>query len=176
MAKTREEIRATFPMPAYNFRVSRGAEVFGCKQVSGLTMQYDTITYKHGLSWSEGAYHLPGMLQPVNITLEKGIIRKGSMMLNWITSIRMNEVDRHDLTIDLCDEEGNSVVSWRVTDAFPTQLEAPTFDAETSQVAFERISLMASSVQISYHQTEEYAVVYKVFPNSPLSPPAQTVF
>ena len=48
----------------------------------------------------------------------------------------------------LCDEEGNAVVSWQVINAFPTKLDAPTFDANSNDVAIESMELLADDVLI----------------------------
>ena len=46
--------RTTYPLAAYNFRVTIGDIAMGFTEVSGLARGYETITYKHGLSYWEG--------------------------------------------------------------------------------------------------------------------------
>ena len=46
------------------------------------------------------------------------------------------------------DEAGNAVVSWKVLNAFPTKLDAPSFDANSNDVAVESMELMADRVTI----------------------------
>ena len=46
----------------------------------------------------------------------------------------------------LCDENGDPVISWKVANAFPTKLEAPTFDANSNDAAVESMELTADSV------------------------------
>lgn len=153
MALDKEKIRNLYPIPAYNYRVRIGETTYGFSQVNGLQIQYDTITYRHGLSYVEGPHYLPGLLQPIQISLQKGVVGAGSPLLEWINTIEMDKVKKQDITIDLCDEKGQPVVSWQVIDAFPTALSAPTFDAEAQQIAIESLDLMATGLHINYHSS-----------------------
>jgi phage tail-like protein len=153
MAVDKAQIQQQYPLPSYNFRVRIGAESYAFSRVTGLDVQYDTMTYRHGLSPQEGPEYRPGILQPINVTLERGVVRAGSVLLEWVSSIQLHTVRKQDLTIDLCDENGAPLVSWVAIDAFPTNMEAPTFDAEAQSVAVEKLQLMAKSLQVSYHDS-----------------------
>ena len=153
MALNTEDIKNNYPVPAYNFKVNINQETYGFARVTGLSIQYDTITYRHGLSIQEGTHYITGLLQPINLILEKGIISSGSILLEWINGVQSGQVKRQDVTINLCDEAGDPIISWQVYDAFPTGLNAPTFDAANSQVAIESIQLTASSLRITYQKT-----------------------
>ena len=54
MALSPEEIKQRYPLPVYNFRVTIGEDLVSFSEVSGLVMEYETITYQHGLSFMEG--------------------------------------------------------------------------------------------------------------------------
>lgn len=151
MAQTPQQIKDSFPLPAYNYRVRLGSDYYAFSQVSGLNLRYDTVTYRHGLSWLEGATHMPGIQQPVNVTLERGVVRQGSVLLDWINSVNLGSVDREDVIVDLCDEEGVPTVSWTIFNAFPTQLDAPEFNANSNEVAIERLQLTGNDLSIEFH-------------------------
>ena len=55
-------------------------------------------------------------------------------------------MDKRDIVVHLLDETGSTVVSWKVIDAFPTKLTAPSFDASSNEVAIESMDLMAFRV------------------------------
>ncbi|MCP4667872.1 MAG: phage tail protein, partial [Deltaproteobacteria bacterium] len=132
MATTKQQIKESYPIPAYYYSVSiQGEENSDMRfqEVSGLAIEYETITYKHGLSPKEGTLHIIGMGTPVDVTLKKGVMRKDSYLLNWIGTVKLNTVDKRDITVSLMDDEDKPVVTWKVIDAFPSKLEAPTFDA-----------------------------------------------
>ncbi len=150
MSLSSDNIKSVYPLPAYNFKVRLGAETYSFSKVSGLNIRFDTITYRHGLSWLEGETHLPGIQQPVNIVLERGVVAHNSVLLEWIQSIKLGSVVKQDVYIDLCDEKGEPSVSWSIRNAFPTQFEAPDFDSSTNEVAIERLHLMGNGFYKDY--------------------------
>lgn len=151
MALPSAVIRQTYPLPAYNYRVSIGGAAIACTEVTGLALQYEPITYKHGLSWKEGAEHMPGQKQPLRITLRKGLTQNGARLYNWIETVRQNKVEKRDLVIELCDENGQALITWQVMQAFPLQLNAPGFNANSNEVAIESMELMAGDMTVTFH-------------------------
>ena len=123
-------------------------------EVSGLDKNYDPITYKECREESDTAtpyprlMYMPGQLQPINISLKKGLVVKKSVpvLWDWFNSIRLNRVEKKDITISLCDEAGTPLVEWLVIDCFPTKITAPTFDANSNDVAIESLDLMATNL------------------------------
>jgi phage tail-like protein len=94
--------------------------------------------------------HMPAQGTATNITLKKGLVRGRSVptLYSWINSIQFNQVEKQDIFVRLCDEQGAAVISWKVTNAFPTKLDAPTFDANSNDVAIESMELMADGIFI----------------------------
>jgi hypothetical protein len=119
MALEKRDIKSTYPLPSYNYRVTilheAEAVVISCAEVSGLSLDYEPVTYKHGLSFLMGVHIIPGMPQPIRLTLRKGVVR------------------------------------WTVQGALPIKLEAPTFDANSNDVAIETLELVAHGLQVDYH-------------------------
>ena len=146
--------RGEYPLPVYNYLVRIEAEAYGFSQVSGLNIQYQTITYRHGLSLIEGAHYIQGILEPIDITLEKGILETGSTMLEWISSGIFESVKKRDVTIELLDEAGNPVVGWTALNAFPTSLQAPNLNASSDEVAIEQVRLRANGLSIKYYNID----------------------
>ena len=152
MALSPADIKANYPLPVYNFTVEIDGEVIAFSEISGLEIAYDTITYKESKTDQPGAgpnvMHMPGQGTPVNVSLNKGYVLTKNMpvFFNWISSIRLNVVQKKDLVVRLLDEEGNAVVSWTVLNAFPTKLTAPSFNADSNEVAIEALDLMADSL------------------------------
>ena len=151
MTTTKENIKNSYPIPVFYYRVTIGDDdTHKFSEVSGLSIEYETITYRDGLSYKEGAKHMPGLDQPVNLTLQKGIVQADSYLLNWIGTVNLNTVEKLDMRIDLLNEEAEAVVSWTVLDAFPKKLDAPSFNASSNEVAIESLELMATSLRVDY--------------------------
>ncbi len=155
MAVTSQEIKDTYPLPLWNYKVEIGSDTVAFSEVSGLDIAYETTTYKESpiTSGTPGprVMHMPAQGTPANITMRKGVVRERSVaaLYRWISTIKINQVEKKDVFIRLCDDNGDAVISWKVTNAFPTRLEAPTFDANSTDVAIESMELMGDGVQIT---------------------------
>ena len=147
MAQSRNNQKPTYPLPVYNFRVTVDGTAVGFQDVSGLVLEYQTVTYRHGLSFLEGEdiekYHLEKYVQ---VTLKKGVVKGDSFLLNWLKDNRPRMV-----RVSLCDESGRPVITWRISRALAVKLEASTFDANSNQVSIDTLSLQAAGISVEHH-------------------------
>jgi phage tail-like protein len=152
MATTVEEIKSTYPLPAFHYRVEiDDLDPVAFAEISGLSIGREIITYKDGLSCTQGAKRMPGLTSDLKFTMKKGIIKADSQLYDWVNSIRLTTVEKKNLTISLMDENGEApVVTWKVTNAFPVKLDAPSFNAKTNEVAIESLELIADDLKIEY--------------------------
>jgi len=154
MAVTKDQIKAAYPLPVYNYRVEIGADAVAFSEVSGLSIGYNTTTYKESpiASSSPGprVFLMPSQSTPPTLTLKKGVVRKASVgaLYSWISGIQTNQVEKKDINIRLIDENGAPVITWKLINAFPTKLDAPSFTAESNDVAIESMELMADRASI----------------------------
>jgi phage tail-like protein len=154
MPVTAAEIRQAYPLPVYNFRVEIGEESVAFSEVTGLSIAYEVASFKESQTGSGIAgprtYYMPSQRKETTITLKKGIVRSASVktLYQWIAGIAVNQIEKKDIFVRLCDEAGAPVISWRVVNAFPTKLDAPGFDAKSNDVAVETMELRADLVTI----------------------------
>ena len=154
MALSKADIKAAYPLPVYNYKVEIGGAAVAFSEVSGLTIQHQTATYSESpvAPGSPGPriMHMPSQLSAVNVTLKKGVVRGVSVpaLYDWINATQTNQTDKRDVFVRLCDEKGDPVISWKLLNAFPVKLDAPTFTASSNDVAIETMQLMGDSVQI----------------------------
>ena len=155
MAVTTDTIKTTYPLPAYNYKVEIAGESIAFSEVSGLSMGFETSTYKESQTESglrgPKVYHMPSQSTNVTISLKKGVVRGGvslGPLYNWINQTQINQIEKKDIYVRLMDETGAPVISWKVVNAFPTKLDAPTFDSNSNDVAIESMELLADSVSI----------------------------
>ena len=124
--------------------------------MSGLNITYETTVYKESSADSgvigPKVFRMPAQASDTKLTLKKGLVpdKSQAALYDWINSISTNQVEKKDIVINLCDETGKAVVSWTVINAFPTKLDAPTFDAKSNDVAIESMELMADRLVINY--------------------------
>lgn len=154
MALSKNDIKTAYPLPSYNYRVEIAGAAVGFSEVTGLSIKRDTTTYKESPTAGGAAgpvvMRMPAQLTNPTITLKKGVVRKGSVaaLYSWISAIQINQVDKKDVYVRLCDEKGDAVISWKIQNAFPTKLDAPSFTATSNDVAIETMELMADSILI----------------------------
>jgi phage tail-like protein len=154
MALTKEQIKSLYPLPVYNYKVDIDSDTVAFSEVSGLSVSYEVSTYKESQVESGIAgprtMLMPGQRAPVKVTLRKGVVvgKSLSTFFEWWNSTQLHLVDKKDIFVRLCDENGDPVITWKVINAFPTKLDAPTFDAKSNDVAIESMELTADSVTI----------------------------
>jgi phage tail-like protein len=154
MALDTNTIKNEYPLPVYNYRVEIGGESVAFSEVSGLSIAYEVTTFKESPTESGApgprVMHMPGQGTITTVTLKKGIVRQKSIkaLYDWIKTVQINQIEKKDIFVRLCDESGNAVISWKVTNAFPTKLDAPTFDAKSNDAAIETMELKADGVSL----------------------------
>jgi phage tail-like protein len=142
---------ADYPLPAYNYRVTiNGSEFMSFSDVSGLEMNYEYVLYRHGFSWVMGDNLIRAQRKPINVTLKRGVVKQRKDLYNWLKS-----ADKKDIRIELCDEQGEAIVSWEVSRALPFRLDAPSFSASSNDVAFESLELIAHDLRIVHHENQK---------------------
>jgi phage tail-like protein len=158
MALTKTGIKSTYPLPSYNYRVTvldgKSANVIGFSEVSGLGMECQAVTYKHGLSFAAGPNIIPGMRQTPRLTLKKGLIKNGDFLQQWIDESHSDPFSsrtKRDIVIDLCDENGIPVIRWTVIGALPIKLDASNLSASSNEVVIASMELIAGNLKVDYH-------------------------
>jgi len=154
MALSKSEIKTAYPLPSYNYRVEIGGVAVGFSEVSGLSISRETTTYKEsptaGGTAGPVVMNMPSQRATASVTLKKGLVKTTSVatLYSWINSIQLNQVDKRDIYVRLCDESGKAVISWKVVNAFPKKLDAPSFSASSNDAAIESMELMADAILV----------------------------
>lgn len=148
MALTKEQIRDRYPLPAYNFRVTVDGMTISFAEVSGISLEYETVTYRHGLSaWEGEGVKKYQYDKYIPVTLKKGTVHGANDLYQWIKESKGSRT----IEVSLCGENGEPRVTWRLRRAVPVKLEAPTFDAATNDVSIESLELLASGITVEHH-------------------------
>ena len=115
----------------------------GFTEVAGFDLSYDVIEYRDGNSPLHTSIKLPGLAKYSNITLKYGTTADITFY-NWVTETATagNNITKHNLTINLLDVDGSTVLAtWQVERAWPCHYVATDFNASASEIAFESIEL-----------------------------------
>lgn len=132
---------ANYPLPVFHFSVNWGGTDLGFAEASGLTQEAQVIEYRDGLSRDFSSIKMPGLRKFNNITLKRGITKGNNDFFKWLNSIKLNKVERRDITISLLNEENMPVMVWKIRNAFPVKVEGPGLKATGNEVAIESIEV-----------------------------------
>jgi len=144
VAHAKQEQRASYPLAAYNFRVTVDGTAMRFAKVSGLAREHQTVTYRHGLSFMEGEQIAKYYMDKyVSITLEQGVVLGSKFLHAWL-----EQKTRSSMEISLCDERGIPAIAWRIAKAVPVKLGASAFDARASEVAIDSLEVKAAGISI----------------------------
>lgn len=136
-----------YPLTTYSYRVSLGGADVSFSEVSGLTIEYETTTYRHGLSFAEGEMIVRHRIDKfVPLTLKKGVVHGLKVLRDWLASGETRTLD-----INLCDEQGVPVVTWHIGKAIPVKLEGPALNASSNDAAIESLELQVARISLEHH-------------------------
>ena len=145
MALQPDVIRTTYPLPAYNYKVTFGTRTMSFSEVSGLNIEYEKVVYKHGFSHVMGSNIIRAQKTALNITLKRGLVAHRKDLYEWLINKGVQ-----DISIELCDEKGNAVIKWLVSRAKALKIEGPSLNAGGNEVAIETVELTAHNLTVEY--------------------------
>ncbi len=133
---------ALYPLPKFHFIVEWGGTKISFTEVSGLDMEIEVIEYREGSSPEYSKVKMPGLQKFSNITMKRGTFAGDTDYFKWFNSVKMNTIERRDITISLLNEEHAPVVVWQVKNAWPTKVQATDLKADGNEVAIESIEVV----------------------------------
>lgn len=141
---------AFYPLSSFHFVVEWGGANVSFQEVSGLNINREKIAYRGGASPEYSDTVMPGRPSFDDIVLKRGIFRGDNSFYNWLGTIKLNDVERRDLTISLLNSEHAPVVTWKVKNAWPLKIEGPSLNAGANEVAVESITLAHEGITVEY--------------------------
>lgn len=139
-----------YPVSVFHFQVEWGGTRIGFTEVSGLTVELQAIDYREGSAPEYQVTKMPGIPQYSNITLKRGIFRADNEFYQWLNTVRMNNIERRDLTVFLLNEEHAPIVTWKIKDAWPCKVEGPTLNSTGNEVAVESIEMCHEGLTMEF--------------------------
>lgn len=137
-----------YPLPVFHFRVEWGGTRIGFTEVTGLTQENQAIEYRDGSFLEYSSVKMPGLRKFANIVLKRGVMRGDNEFVAWLNTVRLNKVERRDVTISLLNEEHAPVMVWKIHRAFPVKVEGPQLKASGNEVAIESIELAHEGLEV----------------------------
>lgn len=137
-----------YPLVKFHFQVEWGGTKIGFTEVSGLDIETEVVEYRHGASPEYSKIKMPGMQKFSNITLKRGTFATDNEYFTWWNSVKLNTIDRRDITISLLNEEHDPVITWKVKNAWPTKVQSTDLKADGNEVAIESMEVVHEGLTI----------------------------
>jgi phage tail-like protein len=147
-----DDPKKNYPLPKFHFQVEWGEDRFGFTEVSGLDFETEVIEYREG---NNPAYHKtkqPGLTKYANVSLKRGTFLGDFKYFElWKKTMMFQEGAekfRRDITIKLLDEEHKPIITWSLTNAWPTKVQSTNLKADANEVAIESMDLVHEGLRI----------------------------
>ncbi|MEL6867959.1 MAG: phage tail protein [Bacteroidota bacterium] len=139
---------ADYPLPKFHFQVEWGGTKIGFTEASGLDVETEVIEYRQGASPEYHKLKMPGMRKYSNITLKRGTFASDNEYYDWFNTVKLNTIERRDITLSLLNENHEPVVVWKVKNAWPTKVQSTDLKADGNEVAIETMELVHEGLTI----------------------------
>lgn len=139
---------ADYPLPKFHFIVEWGGKRIGFTEASGLDVETEVIEYREGISPVYSKTKMPGMQKFSNITLKRGTFKGDNEYFAWWNTVKLNTIERRDITISLLNENHEPVVTWKARNAFPIKVQSTDLKSDGNEVAIESLEIAHEGLTI----------------------------
>lgn len=107
------------------------------QEVTGLDDDSDVIDYLAGPNSQFTTTKTPGIAKSANVVLKNVTYADAAEFWSWYQRVKLNTVERSNLTIALLDDSGEPSMVWTVTNATPVKVSPvdPKTDGQATKVA-----------------------------------------
>jgi len=139
---------SNYPLPKFHFQVEWGGTRIGFTEVSGLSTETEVIEYREGFNPEYSKVKMPGMQKFGNITLKRGTFSSDNEYYQWWNTVKLNTIERRDMTISLLNENHDPVMVWKVKNAWPSKVQSTDLKADGNEVAIESLEIVHEGLTI----------------------------
>jgi len=137
-----------YPLVKFHFQVDWGGTKIGFTEVSGLDVEIEVVEYRVGSSPEYSKVKMPGLQKYSNITMKRGTFKSDNEYFKWWNTVKLNTIERRDITISLLNEEHEPVVTWKVKNAWPTKVQSTDLKADGNEVAIESMEIVHEGLTV----------------------------
>lgn len=136
------------PYPAYNFKLSIGADQARFTQCSGIGVRVESVPYREG--GGDGTVHqIPGRVEYAAVELRYGLTQSTELWEWFLTGVN-GSVQRRNVSIAVLERDGvTEAVRWNLLNAWPSEWRGAPLDALGHEVAIESLTLVFEGLERS---------------------------
>jgi phage tail-like protein len=134
------------PFKSFSFLVEiDGVAAATFRSVSGLAAEAEVIEFRQlGESHS---IKLPGRIHYPNVILRRGLTTSRDLW-DWWETVRDGAIQRRTVLIALLDDAGQTVLRWRLSEAWPAKWELSELDSGKNEIAIETLELAHERLEL----------------------------
>ena len=114
-------------------------------QVTGLSQQVDVMEYPEG-GVNTFVHRLPTRIKQGNITLKRGVTKEKAL-IEWFQKTVV-KVQPADLSINVLDEQGNTVQAWSFRNAYPVKWTGSDLNAGGNEFMTQSLEIAHSGMKV----------------------------
>lgn len=149
MADNQSTINAEYPISAFRYKATIGGEDIAFSEISGLNVGYESTEYKEATSEGIRTILVLGQRDTPTVTLKRGLFEKSLGLYNWLNAISTDDFEKKDVVISMLNNNNEAVMTWTITNAFPTKFEGPSLDAKSNDVTFQSLEIKGNMLTIA---------------------------
>ncbi|WP_394849945.1 phage tail protein [Pendulispora brunnea] len=139
------------PYGVFNFKVEFGNGVTGAfSEITGLDSEQGIIEYRTG-DEEVAMRKLSGIRKHPNVVMKRGIVGTDGFW-KWRKQVENGQVEdanvRTLVTVHLLNEKRETVVTWKIKNAWPCKLSGPSLAAGKNETALESLELAHEGVDL----------------------------
>jgi len=137
------------PFLNFNFVVEIGGTTVSTLREADLPVgTIEIAEYREGNERQNSGRRLPG-----RVTFSPLILRRGFTVdrtfFDWWRAVAEGNLDRRNVSVILRDQTGQSVARWNFRNALPMKYDAPSFRAQSNEVAIESLELAVEGMELA---------------------------
>ncbi|MEM0995517.1 MAG: phage tail protein [Bacteroidota bacterium] len=140
-----------YPLPVFHFQVDWGGTRIGFTEASGMSLETQIIEYREGSMKEYNVTKMPGMQQFGNITLKRGQFAGDNEFYDWWNTVKLNTIERRDITVSLLNENHEPVITWKVKNAWPVKIDGPTMNSTGNETSIESMELAHEGLTVQFN-------------------------
>ena len=149
MADNQATINSDYPISAFRYKATIGGDDIAFSEISGLNVGYESTEYKEATSEGIKTILAIGQRDTPTVTLKRGLFENSlGDLYDWLNSIATDDFTKKDVVISMLNNNNEAVMTWTITNAFPTKFEGPSLDAKSNEVTFQSLEIKGNELQV----------------------------
>ena len=149
MADNQKTINSEYPITAFRYTAKIGDDDIAFSEIAGLNIGYESTEYKEATTTGVRTLQVVGQRDVPTVTMKRGIFENSLDLYDWLNSMHTDDFTKKDIIISMLNNNNEAVITWKITNAFPTKFEGPSLDAKSNDVSFQSLEVKGDALIIA---------------------------